>query len=87
MIENEPKPARYYDEHDIWTLDPTAADAVVYERFASTIVDLVNVLDDTKPMMSRDVYARLFDSLLNMSRILGQYEESWGLASGSQRTD
>lgn len=79
MIENEPKPASYYDAHEIWTLDPTAADAVVYDRFASSIVDLLNVLDDNKPMMSRDVYARLFASLLDMSRLMGQYEESWGL--------
>ncbi len=79
MTENEPKPASYYDEQDIWTLDPTAADAVVHDRFASSIVELVNVLDDNKPMMSRDVYARLFASLLGMSRLLGQYEENWGL--------
>ncbi len=79
MIENEPKPAQYYDEHNIWTLDPTAADALVHDRFASSVVELVNLLDENKSMMSRDVYARLFDCLLGTSRLLGQYEENWGL--------
>ncbi|NOD36403.1 MULTISPECIES: hypothetical protein [unclassified Ruegeria] len=77
MIDDEPQPGAYYDARNIWTHDPTAADMQVYERFASTVVDLVQVLDDNKPMLSRDVYARLFSSLLQMSRVLGAYEDGW----------
>lgn len=77
MIDDEPLPATYYDDHDIWTLDPTAADKHVYEAFAADVVDLVQLLDDNKPMLSRDVYARLFASLRDLSRVLGKYEEDW----------
>ena len=77
MIDDEPKPASYYDEHEIWTPDPTAADMQVYETFASTVVELVQVLDDNKPMLSRDVYARFSVSLLHLSRVLGEYEDGW----------
>jgi len=77
MIDDEPQPASYYDKHDIWTLDPTSADKQVYDVFASEVIVLVQLLDDNKSMMSRDVYARLFASLLEMSRLLGQYEDSW----------
>ncbi len=77
MIDDEPQPASYYDKHSIWTLDPTAADKQVYDAFAAGVVDLVQVLDDNKPMLSRDVYARFFASLLELSRVLGEYEEGW----------
>ena len=77
MIDDEPQPVAYYDERNIWTYDPTAADMQVYETFALTVVDLVQVLDDNKPMLSRDVYARLFSSLLQVSRVLGEYEDGW----------
>ncbi|WP_170553092.1 hypothetical protein [Ruegeria profundi] len=77
MNEKDPVPPIYYDAHDIWTNEPTAADKHVYEAFASSVVNLVQVLDDYKTMMSPDVYARLFSSLLALSRLLGEYEDSW----------
>ena len=77
MIDDEPQPASYYDQHDIWTLDPTPADQQVYDTFATDVVGLVQLLDDNKPMLSRDVYARFFASLLELSRVLGKYEDSW----------
>lgn len=83
MIDDEPQPAAYYDEHEIWTRDPTAADMQVYETFASAVVELVQVLDDNKPMLSRDVYARFFASLLHLSRVLGEYEDGWNGGDGA----
>ncbi|MTI02706.1 MULTISPECIES: hypothetical protein [Alphaproteobacteria] len=77
MNDDEPQPARYYDEHNIWTLDPTPADKQVYEAIASDVVKFVQLLDDNKPLLSRDVYARFFASLLNLSRVLGEYEDGW----------
>ncbi|WP_170332351.1 hypothetical protein [Ruegeria arenilitoris] len=77
MIDDEPQPADYYDTRNIWTLDPTSADKQVHDRFAAEVANLVQVLDDNKPMLSRDVYARFFGSLLEMSRVLGEYEEGW----------
>ncbi|MCG7522667.1 hypothetical protein [Ruegeria sp. Ofav3-42] len=77
MIDDEPQPVKYYNQHDIWTLDPTPADKQVYDTFSAGVVDLLQVLDDNKPMLSRDVYARLFASLLELSRVLGEYEDSW----------
>ena len=77
MNDNEPVPSRYYDTHNIWTNEPTAADNHVYEVFASNLVDLVQLLDDYKPMLSPDVHARLFSSLLALSRLLGEYEDRW----------
>ncbi len=77
MIEHEPQPAAYYDQNGIWTLDPTIADHQVCDAFAEGVSDLVQLLDDNKPMLSRDVYARLFASLLTMSRLLGEYEDRW----------
>ncbi|WP_299900540.1 hypothetical protein [uncultured Ruegeria sp.] len=83
MIDDEPQPAVYYDKHEIWTPDPTAADMQVYETFASAVVELVQVLDDNKPMLSRDVYARFFASLLHLSRMLGEYEDGWNGGDGA----
>ncbi|WP_050605213.1 hypothetical protein [Ruegeria sp. 6PALISEP08] len=77
MIDDEPQPVAYYEERNIWTHDPTEADIHVYETFASSVVDLVQVLDDNKLMLSRDVYARLFSALLQISRVLGEYEDGW----------
>jgi hypothetical protein len=77
MIDDEPKPAQYYDDRMIWTQDPTSTDKDVYDVFATDIVRLVKVLDENEPLMSRDVYARLFASLLDLSRVLGEYEDSW----------
>ncbi|NOD90752.1 MULTISPECIES: hypothetical protein [unclassified Ruegeria] len=77
MTDDEPQPVAFYDEHKIWTPDPTAADMQVYDTFASAVVDLLQVLDDNKPMLSRDVYARFFASLLHLSRVLGEYEDGW----------
>ncbi|WP_170419133.1 hypothetical protein [Ruegeria atlantica] len=77
MENDEPKPAKYYDERNIWTLDPTPADKQVYEVIASDIVKIVQLLDDNKPLLSRDVYARVFASLLELSRVLGEYEDGW----------
>lgn len=79
MIDDEPQSVKYYNLHNIWTLDPTPADKQVYDTFASGVVDLLQVLDDNKPMLSRDVYARLFASLRELSRVLGEYEEGWRL--------
>ncbi|CUH47748.1 hypothetical protein [Ruegeria atlantica] len=77
MVDDDPQPVGYYNAHDIWTLDPKPADQLVYDAFASGVVDLLQVLDDNKTMMSRDVYARLFASLLDLSRTLGEYEDGW----------
>ncbi|WP_170765291.1 hypothetical protein [Ruegeria lacuscaerulensis] len=77
MINDEPQPASFYDDSDIWTLDPTPADKQVYDKFASSVVELVQLLDDNEQMMSRDVYARFFASLLELSRVLGEYEDGW----------
>ena len=77
MNENEPVSSKYYDTHNTWTKEPTAADKHVYEVFASNVVTLVQLLDDYKTMMSPDVHARLFCSLLALSRLLGEYEDSW----------
>ncbi|SLN25219.1 hypothetical protein [Ruegeria meonggei] len=77
MIDDEPHSASYYDEHNYWTLDPTAVDKQIYDAFSSGVVDLLQLLDDNKPMLSRDVYARLFASLLHLSRVLGEYEDGW----------
>ena len=77
MIDDAPQPVQYYDENDIWTLDPTSTDKDVHDIFASDVVKLVQVLDEHEPLMSRDVYARLFASLLELSRVFGEYEENW----------
>ncbi|WP_209227880.1 hypothetical protein [Ruegeria sp. R14_0] len=77
MIDDEPQSVTYYDEHDIWTLDPTPADQQVYDAFAVGVVDLLQLLDDNKTMLSRDLYARLFASLRHLSRVLGEYEDGW----------
>ncbi len=77
MNENEPAPSGHPDTHNNWTKEPTAADKHVYEVFASNVVVLVQLLDDYKTMMSPDVHARLFSSLLALSRLLGEYEDSW----------
>ena len=81
MIDDAPQPVQYYDENEIWTLDPTSTDKDVYDIFASDVVKLVQALDEHEPLMSRDVYARLFAALLELSRILGEYEDSWNKGS------
>ncbi|KIC45215.1 MAG: hypothetical protein AB3N07_01980 [Ruegeria sp.] len=81
MIDDEPQPAQYYDKHDIWTFDPTSADKDVYEAFAADVVKLVQLLDENEPLMSRDFYARLFASLLDLSRVMGEYENGWSQGS------
>ncbi|WP_420585918.1 hypothetical protein [Ruegeria sp.] len=77
MIDDEPESAQYYDERNIWTVDPTSADKEVYGVFAADVVRLVQLLDENEPLMSRDVYARFFASLLASSRMMGEYEDSW----------
>ncbi len=77
MTENEPAPSGHSDTNNNWTKEPTAADKHVYEVFASNVVVLVQLLDDYETMMSPNVHARLFSSLLTLSRLLGEYEDSW----------
>ncbi|WP_170398132.1 hypothetical protein [Ruegeria arenilitoris] len=77
MTEDTPQPAQYYDKYDIWTLDPTSTDKEVYDVFATEVAKLVQLLDENEPLMSRDFYARLFVSLLGLSRVLGEYDDSW----------
>ncbi len=83
MTENEPAPTGHPDAHNN---EPTAADKHVYEVFASNVVVLVQLLDDYKTMMSPDVYERLFSSLLALSRLLGEYEDSWSQNQPTSRT-
>ncbi len=77
MNDDKPLPAAYYDQENIWTPAPTVVDNLVCDIFASGVADLLQVLDDSKPKLSRDVYARLFASLRDMSRLLGEYEDRW----------
>lgn len=77
MTEDTPQPAQYYDKHDIWTLDPTSTDKELYDVFATEVAKLVQLLDENEPLMSRDFCARLFASLLGLSRVLGDYDDSW----------
>ncbi len=82
MTENEPAPTGHPHAHNS---EPTAADKHVYEVFASNVVDLVQLLDDYKTMMSPDVYERFFSSLLALSRLLGEYEDSWSQSQPTSR--